>query len=142
MISTKGNVYIDDDVTYKTNPQTTPTSTDLLGIVAYNSITVMDNIANGTNCTIQAAMFCLKGGLTAENYNRSTSTSTGPPVLRGTLSTYSGITQYQCGAVGTTSGGVIQTGFLKRHRYDDRLALTNPPYFPQTGGFQITSWLQ
>jgi len=135
----KGNIYIDDDVTYKNNPQT-GASTDLLGIVALNNIIVTDNVANGSNCNIQAALFCLNGGLTAENYNRSTGTN--PPVLRGTLSLYGGVTQYQRGAVGTSSGGTIQTGFLKRYRYDDRLALSYPPFYPMTGGYQIISWLE
>jgi hypothetical protein len=77
----KGNIYIENDVLYQDNPLTNPTARNLLGLVAQNDIIVRDNIANGTNCTIEAALFSLNGGLTAENYNRNTSSTTGPPVL-------------------------------------------------------------
>jgi hypothetical protein len=138
--SPKGNVYIEDNVLYQNNPTSDPTVTNMLGIVAQNNIIVSDNVANGTDCEIDAALFCLNGGMTAQNYNRSTGTS--PPVLRGRLTLLGGITQYQRGAVGTSSGGTIATGYLKNYKYDERLGISFPPFFPLTGKYQIISWLE
>jgi hypothetical protein len=138
--SPKGNVYIEDNVLYQNNPMSDPTVTNMLGIVAQNNIIISDNVANGTNCEIDAALFCLNGGMTAQNYDRSTGTN--PPVLRGKLTLLGGITQYQRGAVGTSSGGSIQTGYLKNYKYDDRLGVSFPPFFPLTGKYQIISWLE
>jgi hypothetical protein len=141
--SGKGNVYIDDNVLYTNDPRTT-VSNDLLGVVAQNNIIVSDNAANGTDCEIDASLFSLNGGLTAENYSRSTSTS--PlflPVLRGKLTLYGGVTQYQRGAVGTVDGsGNIVTGYRKNYQYDSRLQLSHPPFYPLTGSYQIISWLE
>ncbi|MBI5477046.1 MAG: hypothetical protein HY964_09970 [Ignavibacteriales bacterium] len=137
--SPKGNIYIDDDVLYQNNPETDPSTSNMLGLVAQNNVIVSDNVANGTNCRIDAALFCLNGGLTAENYSRSV----GPlPVLRGTLTLYGGLTQYQRGGVGTASGGSIATGYLKNYRYDNRLATKHPPSYPLTGKYQVISWLE
>jgi len=132
--SGNGNVYIDDNVLYKTDPSVTPSSTDLLGICAYNSIIVSDSTANHTNCTIDAAMFCLKQGLTAQDYSSL-------PIC-GNLTIMGGIQQYQRGAVGTVSGGVINHGFQKNYNYDNRLMTAFPPYYPATGTYQIISWLE
>ena len=138
--SGKGNVYIDDDVLYTHDPRVT-TSNDMLGLIAYNSVIVSDNTANGTNCEIDAALFCLKGGLTAENYNRNSPTT--PPVIRGRLTLYGGVTQYQRGPVGTLDGsGNIVTGFRKNYTYDNRLQVDYPPFYPMTGSYQIISWLE
>jgi hypothetical protein len=46
--------------------------------------------------------------------------------------------------VGTFSGGVINTGYLKRYRYDQRLADPNfrPPFYPGfvSIAYPIASW--
>ncbi len=128
-----GNIYIDDDIRYTTDPRTGP-STDMLGLVTENNVFVTDNTANRSDCRIDATLFCLKGGLTAENYN------TRP--LSGTLYLYGGVTQYQRGPVGTYSGSTLNHGFQKNYKYDDRLMVSYPPFFPMTGSFEIISWLE
>jgi len=133
--NSNGNVYIDNDVLYKSDPNANPSSTDLLGICAYNNIIVSDSTVNHTDCTIDAAMFCLKGGLTAQDYSSL-------PVT-GNLTILGGIQQYQRGAVGTVDGGgTINHGYQKNYRYDNRLMTTFPPYYPATGTYQIISWLE
>jgi hypothetical protein len=128
-----GNIIIDDDVRYETDPRI-GASNDMLGLVAQNNAIVTDNTANRSDCRIDASIFCLNGGLTAENY------STRP--LSGTLTLLGGITQYQRGAVGTFSGTTLNHGFHKNYRYDDRLMMMSPPAFPLTGSYEIISWLE
>jgi hypothetical protein len=128
-----GNIYIDDNILYATDPRIA-TSTDMLGLVTQNNIIVTDNTANNTDCRIDASLFCLNGGLTAEHYSTR--------VVSGTLTLLGGITQYQRGAVGTFSGTTINHGFKKNYRYDDRLMTSFPPSFPLTGSYEIISWLE
>ena len=67
----KGQVFLDSSVVYNDNPIADPSSTDMLGICASNSIVITDsannnNPANGIN--IQASLFSLNQGLTAQDY--------------------------------------------------------------------------
>lgn len=136
---TGGNVYIDDNVKYSNDPRTNPSSDDMLGILADNSVIITDNAANNSDVTIQASMLCRTGGMTAENYN-----SRG---VAGVLNLYGGIVQYQRGAVGTFStdangNTTITSGFRKSYKYDTRLTTSWPPYFPFTGKYQLVSWIE
>lgn len=131
----KGNVWIDDDVIYKDDPKLGP-SADILGICAQNDVIITDNAANNSNVRIDASIFSLSGGLTAQNYN-----SRG---VSGTLDLLGGIVQRQRGPVGTFSGSppVINNGFQKKYRYDSRLMVESPPFFPTTGSYEILSWYE
>jgi hypothetical protein len=130
-----GSFYIDNDITYNTNPQTNSTSTDMLGLLAYNNVWITDNTANNSNVNIQAAIYCQKGSFGAQNYDTRSSA--------GFINLYGGITQKTRGAVGTIgSGGSIATGFSKRYRYDDRLLSTYPPFYPGCGSYEIVSWFE
>ena len=131
----KGNVYLDDDIVYAHDP-TAGGSGDLLGICADNDVIISQNVANNSDIRIDGSVFSRSGGLKAENYN-------GRPVS-GTINLLGGIIQYQRGPVGTFSGSppVIEHGFQKRYRYDDRLMVDSPPYFPTTGNYEILSWYE
>jgi len=131
-----GNVYLDDDIVYNTDPRTHPNSTDLLGIVAQNKVLITDNDAT-QNINIDAAIYCQDAGFGADNYSGRS--------VDGEINLFGGITQNIRQAVGqyTTSysGNITIThGFNKRYRYDERLMQMFPPYFPTTGGFSIVSW--
>ncbi|PKL82875.1 MAG: hypothetical protein CVV24_07910 [Ignavibacteriae bacterium HGW-Ignavibacteriae-3] len=132
--SAKGKVFLDDDIVYNTNPRTNPGSTDLLGIISQYDVMITDNVANRTNINIDASIYSQQGGFGADNYS-----SRG---VSGIINLYGGITQSVRRAVGTFSGSTITSGFSKRYRYDDRLALISPPYYPGTGAFQIVSWYE
>jgi hypothetical protein len=131
-----GNIYIDDDIKYTNDPRVGP-STNILGLISENSTIITDNAANNSNVTIQAAIFCHKGGLTAQNYNSR-------PVA-GKINLLGGVVQYQRGAVGTYSNSsgtpTISSGFLKNYRYDDRFYVDAPPFYPWTGVYQIVTWM-
>ena len=131
--SSKGNVWLDDDVVYSKSPSD-PTCNDMLGIATDNNVWIADNAANNSDININASIFCRDGGFGAENY------STRP--ISGTINLTGGIQQYKRNAVGTFSGGSINHGFHKNYRYDNRLLTDLPPEYPTTGSYEIVSWYE
>lgn len=133
--NTRGNVFLDDDIIYDKDPKTDPTSTDLLGICAEYNVTITNNTANNSHININGSIYCEKGSFGAQNYD------TRP--VSGNINLTGGIIQKTRGPVGTFgTGGVINHGFAKRYKYDDRLMNASPPFFPGTGKFEIVSWLE
>lgn len=137
--SGKGTIYLDGDITYKTDPVAYPTSTDLMGIVAQNNVYVTHNNANQDGINIDAAIFAQNGGFGAQDYSTWTTGSHGNAAYIHLLG---GITQYSRLPVGTFSGSTIATGFYKDYRYDNRFMSVAPPNYPATGGFEIVSWYE
>jgi hypothetical protein len=132
--TTKGTVYLDDNVNYTHDPIENPASEDMLGIVAENYVYVTENVPNSSSIDIDATIFCKKGGFGAEKYwDRG---------IDGNINLLGGIIQYQRQAVGQSSGGSISTGFSKRYKYDNRLRTKSPPCFPTTNSFEIVSWYE
>ncbi len=135
-IVSDGFIYLDDDIVYKHNPQTDLNSTDLLGIVAQDSVMITNN-DDTRNIKIDAAIYCQEGGFGAADYKTRS--------VDGDIHLLGGITQHTRKAVGTYSTDhsghtSISSGFNKRYRYDTRLSKMFPPYFPTGGGFSIISW--
>ncbi|NWF89145.1 MAG: hypothetical protein HXY50_06735 [Ignavibacteriaceae bacterium] len=133
-LSSKGDIYLDDDILCSSSPRTNQNTTDILGIVAKNDVIITENSANNNNINIDASIYCEAGSFFAENHKDR-------PVS-GSINLCGGITQKTRGAVGTFSGSTIKSGFSKNYRYDDRLLLMSPPAFPGTGGFEIVSWYE
>jgi hypothetical protein len=129
-----GSCYLDSDIVYKTNPQVTPASTDILGLVLQNNCWVTDNVANSTGININASIYCQNGSFGAQDYNTGSN--------RGYINIIGGIIQNVRGAVGTTSGGVIKTGYNKNYSYDARFMFSAPPNFPNTGAYSVISWYE
>jgi hypothetical protein len=132
--SGKGRIYLDDNIVYNTDPRVDPTSEDMLGIIAKNEIYVTDNAVNTSSIDIHGSIYSESKGFGAENY------STRP--VSGSINLLGGIVQNTRQAVGTFSSGVINHGFSKRYRYDERLMFSSPPMYPGTGAFEIVSWLE
>jgi hypothetical protein len=133
-VSGKGKVYFDSSVVYANDPLS-GTSNDILGICADDSLVITNNTDNSNSIDIQAALFSLKKGLGAEQYN------SGSP--RGMIRLLGGISQYQRAAVGTLNGsGNVVTGYSKSYKYDTRLMNQSPPYYPTTGSYEILSWYE
>ena len=131
-----GKVRFDSSVVYKDNPLAGP-STDMLGIVADDSLIIADNANNNDpskGVNIHATMLSKDQGLGAEHH------STRP--IAGALTLLGGIQQKNRNAVGTLSGGSINHGFRKNYRYDDRLLVTSPPSYPNTGAYEVLSWFE
>jgi len=132
--SGKGRIFLDDNITYQTDPRTDPTSEDLLGIIAKNDILITENLVNNDNIIIHGSIYSESNGFGAQNYD------TRP--VSGRIHLLGGIIQNTRKAVGTFSGSTIEHGFAKSYRYDDRLMSISPPFYPGTGGFEIVSWLE
>jgi hypothetical protein len=130
--SSKGKVIIDNDIRYNTNPQTDPTSTDMLGVVAYNSITIKDNSSTSMtpNFTVMAALFSYSSSIQVENYNSR-------PL--GILYSFGGWTVQDIAATTNTS---ITKGLSVNIRFDERFRTTSPPYFPTTNAYEILAWYE
>jgi hypothetical protein len=138
------DIKIENDVKYQQNPfvnikPDNPvdgyTGNDFLGLVANDDIIVRDNSANDNGCTIMGALLAVNGSFTAENYDH------GSP--RNDLTVVGSITQNTRGAVGTFSGGVVQTGYAKQYYYDTRFdnPSNTPPGFPGFNlGMVISDW--
>lgn len=130
----KGSIYLDDNIVYSSDPSINPNSTDMLGIAASQNVWVTENAANNGSIEIDASIYCEKGSFGAENY------STRP--VSGSINLNGGIIQHTRGAVGTFSGTKITAGFSKSYKYDERLLLSSPPAYPNTGGFEVVSWYE
>ena len=132
----QGNIYIDGGVTYAHDPLS-GSSTDILGMVAENSILIADNAANaGKSIDIQASVFCRTGGFMAENYSTRG--------IEGTIRLLGGIQNNTREPVGTFTGSPphITSGYHKSYFYDERLMTDAPPFFPTTGQYEIVSWFE
>lgn len=132
--SGKGNIFLDDDIVYDTDPRVDPSSQDMLGIIAKNKILITENAANNNGINIHGSIYSESAGFGAENYN------TRP--VSGNINLLGGIVQNTRQPVGTFSGSTINHGFAKRYRYDERLMFSSPPMYPGTGAFEIVSWLE
>ncbi|HTO95223.1 MAG TPA: hypothetical protein VMM80_12605 [Bacteroidota bacterium] len=135
--SNLGNIYVEDNVLYERDPRFVQNSTDLLGLVAEQSVIIADNTPNQTDCIVQGNVFARTGSLTAQNYDNG--------VLRGRLSVLGSIVQNIRGPVGTNLNGVLNSGYFKSYSYDARLynPATRPPMYPgfiPAGGMVIGWW--
>ncbi|HEY9166197.1 MAG TPA: hypothetical protein VIS48_08565 [Candidatus Kryptonia bacterium] len=128
--SHNGNIIIEGGITYANNPVTNPASTNMLGLVADNSIMIKKQTTQ--NLAIQAALFARSGSFFYQDYNQGSS--------MGTLNILGSVGQSTRGAVNTNNSGTVVTGYKKNYLYDTRFASTAPPYFPTTGKFNILSW--
>ena len=134
MSAGKGTIYLDNDIVFDKDPRIYPTSNDLLGICAENSVLITNNTPNQSDINIHGSIYCEKGGFGAEKYDTRPKS--------GNINLLGGIIQNTRKAVGTFDSSGLKTGFAKRYKYDDRLMVASPPFFPGTGGFEIVSWYE
>ncbi len=123
-----GKMVIDDNLTYYTDPRVNLSSTDMLGLVAHKDINIRDN--GSTLFNVQASMFSYSDAVTVEHYD------TRP---KGTLSTFGGWTVMK---VAPTSSSDLSHGYSVKIVFDPRFAVTAPPYFPGTNGYEILAWYE
>jgi len=132
-LHTTRNIWIDNDITYNTNPLTDPNCTSFLGLVADQNVVIADNQANNNNVVIHANILAATGSMTAQNY-------AGRPVA-GTLTIVGSIAQASRGAIGTFGGGGgITHGFSKRYYFDPRCQTISPPNYPFVRLLRLVSW--
>jgi Tfp pilus assembly protein PilX len=127
-IASEEDMTIAGNIDYKTNPSTTPSSTDALGLITKADIWV--GLTAPNNLTIDAAMMATGANANSSDPGSFGVTSYNTGSARGNLNIYGGIVQEVRGAVNTSSGGVISTGYNKNYSYDSRFINKPPPYYP------------
>ncbi len=137
-IGSEGDICIRDDVIYlDSTPGSGPNANcdDMLGLVARGNIIVSRTAANNNDCEIHAAMIALQSSFEVED-----------PLLgspRGDLIVYGSITQRSWGRVCMFEvAGWIIHGYSREYHYDPRMKSEAPPFYPQTGSYLITSWIE
>ncbi len=128
-----GNVYIENSITYNSDPRTNPNSTDMLGLVADESITVTYNNSRG-NIDICATMYSQNSGLVVDNYSGYSTINN--------MRIFGGIIGNDSYPTASYSGGNPVKGYRFIHKFDKRFLFSAPPKFPTTSGFEIISWYE
>lgn len=143
-VAANNYLYVAGDILYS-DP-----SSDMLGLIGENNVIVYNPIGNYTTTaacpgqptktcstthtadlldqsksdrTIDAAVMSVLHSFTVQNY----SADSGNP--KGKLNVLGAIAQKFRGAVATTSGGAIVSGYTKNYLYDQRMAYQAPPKF-------------
>lgn len=129
--STGGTTTITNSILMKSNPRTTPTSNDVLGIVSYGDINIADNSA--AQFDVQASLYSYTGGVAVEHG------ASRPP---GVLSIYGGMMIQQLYATSNGAAGSSRKGYNLSLKFDERFANDSPDYFPATGKYEILSWFE
>lgn len=129
-----GNIHIEDDIVYRSDPIDDPDCTDMLGLIAGNNLVIDNTTANHNDVSIHATIYSAKGGFNVEDLNSF------PPA--GSLYLAGGIIGYQNQSIGKHSGGELTNGFNLKLKYDERFMITSPPMFPVTNTFEIVSWYE
>jgi hypothetical protein len=137
-----GNVYIDSNLTYATDPQTTAGSTDILGIVCDDSVLIpLPPTYVGTSggnhsvlntLTIEAALFCRTGGFAPHLDSHMGA--------QGDVTVYGSLASYSIGAFGVFSGSTLSYGYSNRFPFDQRFLSQSPPDYPNTGNYEVLAW--
>ena len=142
-----GNVYLEGDIVYHdpvqqvnpNDPHDYPGNykvigTDMLGIVCSNNIEIVNNADNQNNINIDAALFCLKGGLEIQDKNMPAS---------GYINLIGSITEFTSQVTGVVDGsGHIIHGYNERIYFDQRFRTAAPPYYPLTGRLIPVTWYE
>jgi hypothetical protein len=127
-IGAADDIIVDGNITTTTSGGT-PTGSATLGLIANEFIRVEHGCSSGngnvgtqsfSNLTIDAEIMSVQHSFIVDNFN------CGAPL--GTLTVNGAIAQYFRGAVGQSSGGTIEDGYLKNYTYDNRLQYLLPPY--------------
>jgi hypothetical protein len=128
--SSFGNVYLDNNLVYNSDPRINASSTDMLGLVAENNIQLNYNNSFG-DVNVMGSLLAQNGGLVIQNYGSY-------PTIHN-FKLLGGLT---ANTLNATSDASITHGFRYNQKYDSRLYDTYPPYFPLTGTYEVISWLE
>jgi len=119
------NINVSGSVAYNTDPRKNPASTDLLGLVANQNITVIEASAPA-QLEMSAVMVALQGSFQVDQWW----------VYKGNATTavmdqFGSLINYVCGATGEMDwSGNLLGGWNQIQAYDTRLETLAPPGFP------------
>jgi hypothetical protein len=131
--TSKGKVFVEDNITYNTDPRTNPASLDMLGVIAYNEVTIKDN--GSALFTVMGSVFSYKKGVTVDNY------STRTPGILYTLGGWI-VENVYATSNGIPLGSPGSRGYKVGLHYDERFRTTAPPFFPGTNSYEILAWYE
>jgi hypothetical protein len=133
-IAADQNIYLPGSVQYNDEPVRPgfpggdPNSTDLLGLVAYNNITVQEATAPA-NLEVDGVLVALSGSFNVDQYSKNPD-----PVSGGdgaVMTQFGSLVNDYSGCTGVVnSSGVLTSGWLQDQSYDSRLKTIAPPGFP------------
>ncbi len=119
------NIYVSGSVAYNKDPRTNPSSTDLVGLVANQNITIVEASAP-TQLEMSGVLVALQGSFQVDQWW----------VYRGNSKTavmdqFGSLINNVCGATGEMDmSGNLLGGWNQIQAYDARLATIAPPGFP------------
>lgn len=119
------NINVSGSVAYNNDPRIDPSSTDMVGLVANQNITVIEASAP-TQLELSAVMVALQGSFQVDQWW----------VYRGNATTavmdqFGSLINYVCGVTGEMDmSGNLLGGWNQLQSYDSRLATLAPPGFP------------
>ena len=133
--STGGSVYVDGNGIFaQDNPMANPNSNDMLGIVSSFSTYIAQDLTRNESSlvTIQAAVYCDGGELTAQNF--WTIPKSGRCVV------YGSVVQQSAGSLGEFNQTGLLHGMYYTIRHDERMNFTSPPEYPISGKYELVTW--
>ena len=120
------NINVSGSIAYNSDPRTNPSSTDLVGLVANQNITIIEASAP-TQLEMSAVLEALQGSFQVDQWW----------VYRGNATTavmdqFGSLINNYCGVTGEfdPSSGQLYGGWNQIQAYDTRLATVAPPGFP------------
>ncbi len=120
------NIYLSGSVAYNSDPRINPSSTDMLGLVANQTVTVIEASAP-TKLELSAVLVALQGSFQVDQWW----------IYRGDANTavmdqFGSLINNYCGVTGEfdPSNGQLYGGWNQIQAYDNRLATVAPPGFP------------
>ncbi|MFI5253284.1 MAG: hypothetical protein ACHQQQ_12735 [Bacteroidota bacterium] len=140
--STTGNAFITGNIKYATDPLLAGAGTDMLGLMADNSIDIPappgfnpPTVPAQHDVIIEAGVFTRTGKFYTDLYNNTKATGLGSVRLIGSL------TSYNIGAFSTpNSDGSVKYGYRNYFQFDNRFYVSCPPNYPITGFFEVLLW--
>lgn len=141
-----GNVYVAGDLKYRKPPMIFDsannnyfpdnTCDDMMGILASNNLKIMNTPSNvnDRDVEIHASIFCASGGVELDD---NTIPASGTFYLMGGV-----VAAKEEVLANVNNSGSITNGYKKHVVFDQRMMLTLPPKFPNTGKFEVVSWLE
>ena len=131
----KGNVWIDGNgIVASDNPQTNPSSQDMMGIVSEQMTYITKDLTRNTSSVIniQAAVYCQNGELTAQDFWLIPKS--------GRVKLFGGVTQKTAGSLGVFNSSGLLNGMYYTIKHDPRFLLKAPPSFPISDKYELISW--
>lgn len=123
------NVYISGNVQYETNPITNPSSTNMLGLVANQNITVIEADAPA-QLAIDGVLVALLGSFDVDQYSKNPD-PIGGGLDGAVMSQFGSLVNFASGCTGVVNNnGQLVDGWNQIQSYDTRLASLAPPGFP------------